>query len=320
MLLSLLTIGEIAASAALAGSAAWLFHRSWYVAVPPNKALVLFGGRSRRSTDPRVGRSDGLVARTPRVLVGGGAVLAPWNKAFGYLSLVPIDLEATVRALHSVDGDHAAGWEVTLAVQAKIPAESAALLSAAENLLGMSPEELVAFVRRAVEASVPTVLARIDPGEHEPDWERLATEIQATVGPELIRSGLIVRSVSVRGLRRIEPTTSSVLQSERPRPLPALSPPAHEPDEVDQRLGRIERGLRVMGAEFDRWLQERPARLYGSEPPFDLSLASPSATPADGAVYDSMEDGRSPPPRRPHRAGREDEGGGPPTSSDEKTR
>jgi len=303
----------------LAAAGGWLLYQLLYVAVPPNQALVLFGRRARPTSGPRDPRSRDVVARAPRVLIGGGTVLAPWNKAFTYLSLGPIDVEATVRAVHSVEGGAAAGWEVALAVQAKIPAEPEALRAAAENLFGMSREELVGFVRRAVEASVPLVLARLGTAEAEPDWDRLGSEIQATVAPELIPSGLIVRSVSVRELHRIAPGANPGARAEvRSRP-PALPGAGYRAAaEVNARLNRIERGLSVMGTQVDRMIRERPNRGDATTGPFDPELGLGPAAAAEPS-YDSMEDGAPPPARTPPAGARRLDGGEPPGPSDEES-
>ncbi|HTW55232.1 MAG TPA: SPFH domain-containing protein [Thermoplasmata archaeon] len=323
MLADLLFWGEVgAAAAAAAGSVGFTLH-ALYVPVPPHKALVLYGRRSRRTAG--VGGDSGrdVETRSPRILVGGGAFVAPWNKAFGYLSLAPIEVDPTVRALHTVQGGAAAGWEVDLAVEAKVPAEPSALRAAAENLLGMSPEEVRAFVRRSVESVVPGVLAHLRVGDAEPDWERLGTEIQAAVAPELVGSGIVVRSVMVRELRRIAQPIVGVASAE-PRRRPPMPSGAASPHaaETDLRLARIDRGLRAMSAQVERWMIEagRPGAFEPSDP-----TARPEATalPADGVSavpYDSMVDGR---PARLPRAPvgvRTDDAGEPPTLSDDELR
>ncbi len=312
MPLSFTFLEEAAAVGLLAAGAAWLLRQIFYVPVPPNKALILFGPRARRTTGSRGADASSLDAPAPRVVIGGGVVLAPWNKAYAYLPLAPIDVEATVRALHSVEGGSGSGWEVTLAVQAKIPAEAGALRAASENLIGLSPAELAAFVRRAVEGSVPLVLARLAVGEVEPDWERLGAEIQVTIGPELIPSGLIVRSVAVRELHRIaQPTVASAGTELRLRPRPARSSSATE--EVDDRLARVERGLGVIGAQVDRWLGER-----SEEPSVPETVLGPAWVPdlpvperADGRAHDPRDRGGFSRSSRPLRAARASEGIGP---------
>ncbi|MGB6500449.1 MAG: hypothetical protein WBG19_03475, partial [Thermoplasmata archaeon] len=171
------------------GAAAWAILERCYVPIPPNRALVLFGRRARAPTEGAGPGAGNALSREPSILIGGGTYVAPWNRATASLSLAPIDVEATVRALHSLEGASAEGWEVALRVQVKIPAEPRALRAAAENLLGLGEEELRTFVRRAVEGAVPPVLARLRVGDGEPDWERLGTEVHAAVAPDLVPTG-----------------------------------------------------------------------------------------------------------------------------------
>ncbi len=314
-------LAELAGGPAAAAIAGWVTYLRLYVPVPPNQAMILYGRRSER---PAAGaRHGGDRPRAPRVLIGGGAVLAPWNRAFAYLPLAPIELETTVRAVHSVRGGSAAGWEVGLWIQAKIPSEPEALRAAAENLVGFTPEELKGYVRRTVEASVPVVLSRLGSGDAEPDWEQLGTEIQATVGPELVASGLIVRSVAVRELHRIVPATGAAPPADlRGSELGAAPVPSGVTPDVALRLDRIERGLATMGRRVERWLRERRP---GDDD--ELNLFDPAATPGWAAgetgtgrlAYDSMEEGRSPRPRRPTSSAR-GTGEGPPPSEEEHPR
>jgi len=314
VLLDLTSLAEIAGTVGALAAASWALYQRCYVAVPPNQALVLFGRRSGRAARREDPRTSSVVARAPRVLVGGGTVLAPWDKAYAYLSLAPIDVEATVRAVHSIAGGSAAGWEVQLAVQAKVASEPDALRLAAEELFGMSASELVAFVRRAVEGSVPPVLARLGVVDAEPDWDRLGAEIQATVAPELVRSGLVVRSVLVRELRRLAGASgASLAGDERSRGGGQLASAARSTDEVDVRLRRIEHGLRSIGGRLEALDREAPGletlSLYES----GLGRGSPSG---DVPFDDSMQEGPSGRARPPSPAARA-RAGEPPTASDE---
>lgn len=290
------TLFELAVPiAAAAGGAAalWAGLERLYVPVPPNRALVLYGHRAvvRRNRAAADG-SDASV-RVPRILLGGGVYLAPWNRATATLSLAPIDVETSVRALHTLDGASTEGWEVAVQVQVKIPAEPRALRAAAENLLGLGEEELRTYVRRAVEGAVPPVLARVRVRDGEPDWERLASEIQAAVAPELVTAGLLVRSVSVKELRRIGPA-SRVERGAEPRRRTAWSPAPGEPagraDAGEARLERVERGLRSIAAELARLLRDVP----GTATDGGRWVELPPSERSDGQTHDSIADGRSP--------------------------
>ncbi|MGP8077827.1 MAG: hypothetical protein ACLP78_04045, partial [Thermoplasmata archaeon] len=266
--------------AAAGGAAAvWALLERLYVPIPPNKALVLFGRRATPAGDRAGPGAANSFAREPRILIGGGTYIAPWNKATAYLSLAPVDVEATVRALHALDGSSAEGWEVALQAQVKVPAEPRAVRAAAENLLGLGEEEVRAYVRRTIEGAVPTVLARIRSADSEPDWERLGSEIQAAVAPDLVTAGLMVRSVSVKELRRIAAPGRPDRPAEGRRRAvwaPAPTEAAGRRDDADSRLARVERGLRVLAADLARLLRDEPGRPADEARWIDLSASERS--------------------------------------------
>jgi len=265
-------IWPIAESALVAGAAAsllWALYARCFVPVPPNRALVLYGRRSARpATEPGLYPSD-ISIRPPRIVVGGGAYVAPWNKGVGQLSLDPIAVDVTVRSVHALEGSHATGWEVRLQVQARIPAEPHFLGMAAETLLGKSEEEIRALLRRSVEGAVPAVLVRLKSEEGEPDWDRLAAEIQASVAPDLVPWGLVVSTLSVTELRRIVPASPSTSNSP-PKPVTAQEVVGVRGNlgalltGIDTRLSRTERSLGILGAEILRLTRETPPALDGT--------------------------------------------------------
>jgi hypothetical protein len=314
----ILPAGELAAAVAATGALAWAYYKLFYVPVPPNRALVLFGHRAT-APRPEAGRRpspSGTEVRRPRVLVGGGAFVAPWNRGVGNLLLDPVDVDVFVRSIHGLEESRASGWEVRLQVQAKIPSDPGLLVTAAENLLGKGEEDLRTLVRHAVEGVVPAVLARLRAESGEPDWERLAAEIQAAVAPDLVSLGLVVRTLSVTELNRISPTGST---APVPRRAPARTEVPHEDPKsfgsslanLDGRLARAERTLGVVGAEVLRIAHETSPPLDGPWPTsvLDLplgweeagtTLAPGSSTDPD---HDSMVGEPSPRSARPSREG-----------------
>lgn len=319
----MLPLGASAAAAAAVGFLAWACYVRFYVPVPPNRALVLFGHRAfaPRGETGRPAAPFEAEVRRPRIVVGGGAFVAPWNRGVGYLSLDPVVADLTIRSMHALEGSHASGWETRLRVQAKIPTDPGLLRTAAENLLGKSEEELRTIVRHAVEGVVPAVLARLLPEQGEPDWERLAAEIQASVAPDLIALGLVVRTLSVTELRRISPTDP--LAPTAPAPLARAGSSGGDSAIVgaslaslDARLARAERSLGIVGAEVLRMAREAAAALEGSTPSsvfdFPLGYSGPGTTlavgPVEGLTHDSMGGDRSPRSGRPLEEGRTGEG------------
>jgi hypothetical protein len=201
--LNALVLPAAIAGAAIAGAyAAWRFHQQYYQAVPPNRALVLYGGH--RPRDPTATPSS-VDVRPPRILVGGGVLVPPWRRGSDTLSLNPLDVEARVlvnsAGMESVDSS----WEARLAAEVKIPTDPHMLRTAAENLLGRSEPEIRALAVRIVEAVAPAVILREMTRGASDSWDRLAAEIQAAVAPELVALGLEVRTLSVTQLRRVSP-------------------------------------------------------------------------------------------------------------------
>jgi hypothetical protein len=314
----ILPVAASVAGVGIAGTLLWAAYARWHVPVPPNKALVLFGRRSIPSRDEPLAGVNPVDVRRPRVVVGGSAFVAPWNRGVGYLSLGPVDADVTVRSMHAVDGGRATGWEAQFHIQARIPANSATLLSAAENLLGKNEEEVRLVIRHAVEAAVPAVLARLRPTEGEPDWERLAAEVESSVAPDLIAAGLAIRTLSVTGLHGISPADTSPAPTHpvAPRASTSLAAANSPGSDVELRMARVERGLGIMGAEIVRISREsrEVPEGYSSFSVFDSALGDdrPLVAPEseEDPSHDSMGDDRSSRSHRPSNEGSVGEGRG----------
>ena len=250
-------LAEAGGIAAVAGAVAWAVYTRCSVRVPPNRALVLYGRRAPRpASDSPLIPSD-VTLRRPRIVVGGRAFVAPWDRGLAYLSLAPVAVDVTVRSMHALEGSRASGWEVRVQAQAKVPAEPGFLSIASENLLGKTDEEVRSLVARALEGAIPAVLARIKADDGEPDWDRLAAEVQACAAPDLVSMGLAVRTLTVTELHRVLPPTPSPTTPPGRPPTGPEGPPATEGlgarlSALDGRLARTERNLRILGEEVAR--------------------------------------------------------------------
>jgi hypothetical protein len=298
-----------AAAAGAAGILAWAIYARCNVSVPPNRALVLYGRKSRRTPVDLNGPSADIDVRPPRIVVGSGAFISPWNRGVGRLSLDPVSVDVSVRSLHALGGTGATGWEVRLRVQAKIPAEPVLLSRAAENVLGKTDEEIQNLLRRTVEAAVPAVVSHLRGDSDEPDWDRLGAEVQASVAPDLLAWGFVVQTLSVIELRRIAPANpSSTIALSKPNPPPETFANRNGPSSLlgglESRLAQTERNLALVGAVVSRMYQEvssgersTPVSVLdfplGSELPGSVVTTDAILTPA----HESMEGDRSPPIR-----------------------
>jgi hypothetical protein len=244
----------VAGGLAIALYAGWRFYHRYYQAVPPNRALVLFGGP--RPHGPATANSS-VELRAPRIVVGGGVFVPPWRHGSDVLSLGPLDAEARVLVPAPGAESGEMPWDVRFALQVKIPAEARMLATAAENLLGRSEPEIRALVVRTVEAIAPAVILRElseDPGV---GWDRLAAEVQAAAAPELVAIGLEVRTLSVTNVRRLstkERAEASVLGAPHTSRdlLWASGDLGVRLRGVEVRMDRIERSLGLLSAEVMR--------------------------------------------------------------------
>ena len=234
----------------------WMFYRRYYRAVPPNRALVLFGGAPRGQESSA---NSNVMVGAPRIVVAGGVFVPPWSRGSDSLSLSPIDAEVRVLVAGPEEASGTA-WELRLATQVKVPAEPRMLSKAAENLLGRSEPEVRALVVRTIEAVAPAVIRRELSGEARGDWDRLAAEIQAAVAPELVAIGLEVRMLSVTHLKLLsaqERSDSSALSTTSAPHLSrellwASGDIGVRLRGVEVRLDRTERSLGLLGAEVMR--------------------------------------------------------------------
>ena len=299
-------IGEAGAVAAAAAGGVWAVYTRCSVRVPPNRALVLYGRRAPRpASDSPLIPSD-VTLRRPRIVVGGRAFVAPWDRGVGYLSLAPIAVEVTVRSMHALEGTRASGWEVRVQAQAKVPAEPGFLSVASENLLGKTDEEVRSLIARTLEGAIPAVLARIKPDDGEPDWDRLGAEIQACAAPDLVSVGLAIRTLSVTELHRIlppapSPATSAAKSMGEPEGQRAVESLGSRVGGIDARLARTERTLRILGEEFLR-TNRRPE--IEADPPvtssvFDRPLGSDGiyVDPGSSSAFLHVPSGGEYPPR-----------------------
>ncbi len=288
---NLILLGSVAgATAASAGALAWTIYARWFVKVPPNRALVLYGRQSPRlSSEPGVPPADVNIHK-PRIVVGGRVFVAPWNKGVGRLSLDPITVDLSVRSMEALQGSRASGWEVGVRVQTKIPAEPGALTRAAENLLGKTDEEVQTLIGRTVEAAVPAVLSRFRLEEVGGDWDHLAAQIQASVAPDLVAMGLVIRGLSVTELKRILPADSAPAVSPPRRlslPEPTGDPPPREGfrspfDASEARGGRGLEGREGTGVTLQAEARPDGARVSPISV-LDLPLGWEAALPGSGA-------------------------------------
>jgi flotillin len=181
----------------------WVLYLRYFVIVPPNKAIVIFGrGISGVLGGGGGGPGEGgSHAGNLKIVVGGGVFVPPWTSSYGFLPLGVLDVDFVVRSVATLDASSGPRLDIAVAAQVKIPADQAPLRTAAENLLGKSEDELKAIARSIVEGHVRGVIAQLHPDVIDRDREKCASEIQVLVATDLVALGIVVKSLVIKETR-----------------------------------------------------------------------------------------------------------------------
>ncbi|MFO8051751.1 MAG: hypothetical protein R6V01_08655 [Thermoplasmatota archaeon] len=115
-----------------------LIHIRFYTRVPPEKALVIYGG----SSGPQ-----GI----SRILVSGGAFITPVLRSYGVIPLKTLTVEMRARDVPASDTSLHENLEVDMDLKYRIPKDQKMLERAAGSLLNKSEEELCGIVGTLVE-------------------------------------------------------------------------------------------------------------------------------------------------------------------------
>lgn len=209
-------VGVVSGDEALLASAAalvtvmmiviWVLYLKYFVIVPPNRAIVVFGrgapaqsavptGQGTPGQNSTVRRSGAL-----RIEVGGGVFVPPWTKSFQFLPLSVLDIDMEIKDV--VTEDHEVGRvDVRVAAEVKISGDPEHLQAAAESLLGKTEDELKAIALSIVEGYVRGEFAKRTMLEIDHGREQVAAEIQVLAGTDLVSIGMVVKSLVVKGIQ-----------------------------------------------------------------------------------------------------------------------
>jgi len=112
-----------------------------------------------------------------------------------------------------------------------------------------------------IEGATPPHLVRLDREPGDVDWERLASEIQASAARDLVSNGLVIRTLALKALRRLPELGAEVGRSggssDPLEPRSIAVDAAARLAAVESRIDHTERTLGVLGAGMTR--TARPA-------------------------------------------------------------
>ena len=161
-------------------------YAKYYIRVPPNKVLVVYG---RQMQDPDNGYT---------FVLHGGRFIVPIFEDYGTMPLETFMDNLELNDVVTKDHNH---LRLSLLFDYRIRTDAEGLLEAAQNFYGKGNEAL----KGAVEAKVSVALMDVV-GEHElenivPHRAQIAKEAKARASEALHALGLELKSVSIKGVQ-----------------------------------------------------------------------------------------------------------------------
>ncbi len=165
-----------------------LIYASRYKKVPPDKAMVVYGRRTKGGK------------RGYQVVTGGGKFIVPIIESYEYLPLDVRTLDVNVRDIVTDVKTSGAKVNVSSVTQVKISSERASLDTAAEQLLHKSDGEINEIAMKTLEGHVRGVCATMTIEAINSDRDAISAKIQNMAAKDLMNMGIEIRSFVIRDL------------------------------------------------------------------------------------------------------------------------
>jgi flotillin len=215
-----------------------LIYIKRFVRVPPNKALVIFGGEPHRG----VGRGNTL-----RIVVGRGVFIPPVVKDYAFLPLEVKRVELNLEGVKTAGLADAPRFSIHAIALVKVSSETQSLQRAAEALLGKGDEELVRIAHPILETQLRRACSVLPWEALFSDLEKVSSTAAQGATAELMKVGLECRSLSL-------PTVEGLARYARQ---------SMTKDEMDAKYGAAERSFQETQSKFDQ-LENRIAAVERS--------------------------------------------------------
>jgi len=165
-----------------------------YQRVPPNRAMVIYGGKRKMVGPP------GKKLAEYEIVVGGGKFITPIIKAYAFLPLDVRTLDISVNDIVTDVIRSGARLNVKAVAQIKIASEMSSLMTAAEHLLGKSDMEINEIALKSIEGHVRGVCATMTIEEVNSDRDKISQKIQQMAGEDLKNMGIEIRSFVIKDI------------------------------------------------------------------------------------------------------------------------
>lgn len=171
-----------------------IIYSSRYKKVGPNEVLVI-SGRRHTYTDPETGEKK---MRNYRMVVGGGAFIWPVLERVDDLSLEIMTIDVVTPKVYTTQG---VPITVDGVAQVKIRGDDVSIITAAEQLLSKSQDEIRNVGLQTLEGHLRAILGTLTVEEVYKDRDAFAAQVQDVAAGDLANMGLSIVSFTIRDIR-----------------------------------------------------------------------------------------------------------------------
>ncbi len=185
-----LVLGLVVGGLVFLGLILLIIYAKRYKKVPPDKAMVIYG----RKTKTKKG------TRGYEVVSGGGRFIMPVFQGFMYMPLDVRTLEIAVKDIVTDVVTSGAKINTKAVAQVKIGSDRASLNTAAEQLLHKTDAEINDIALKTLEGHVRGICATMTVEAINSDRDAVAASIQTQAAKDLRNMGIEIRSFVIRDI------------------------------------------------------------------------------------------------------------------------
>ncbi len=171
-----------------------IIYSSRYKKVGPNQALVI-SGRRHTYVDPQTGEKK---TRNYRIVVGGGAFIWPVLERVDDLSLEIMTIDVVTPKVYTIQG---VPITVDGVAQVKIRGDDVSIVTAAEQFLSKSQDEIRNVALQTLEGHLRAILGTLTVEEIYKDRDAFAAQVQSVAAGDLANMGLGIVSFTIKDIR-----------------------------------------------------------------------------------------------------------------------
>ncbi|MBI4120175.1 MAG: flotillin family protein, partial [Parcubacteria group bacterium] len=162
---------------------------SLYVKVPPNKAAIFYGRKSKTEGGQLIGA---------KVVSGGGKFRIPLVEAVEWLDLSTMSMDLEVK---DIPNTHGVPVSIKGVANVKIKSDDVSLASAAERFLGKKQEEVKAIVLDNLHGHLRAILGKMSIEALIRDREQFNSSVLSEAGEDLGKMGMQVDILKIQDIK-----------------------------------------------------------------------------------------------------------------------